>query len=108
MQVLTQRIYVALSVRAFLIQRGGDQAVLVGLDVAESEILDFPFELPDPQPIGKRREDRARLDRKPLPFIVGKLPRVAQAHKLLREPRKHQAWVADYRKQHLAQHFSLP
>ena len=60
-QLLAHQLDVALAVGAAFVQRGGDPAVLVRLEVAEREVLELPFELPHAQAVGQRRIDGACL-----------------------------------------------
>ena len=57
---------VALAVGAPLVERSGDAPVLLGLEVAEGEILELPLQLPDAEAVGERGVDDACLDRAPL------------------------------------------
>ena len=98
---------VALAVGALFGQRGGDAPVVVGLQEAERQVLQLPLELPQSEAIGERREYLARLQRQPFArggvAILGGI----QLHQLSRQPRQHQARIADHRQQHLAQRLGL-
>ena len=61
-----QRVDVVLAVGAPLVERGGHAAVLIGLEVAEGQILELPLQLPDAEAIGERCVHGARLERPPL------------------------------------------
>ena len=98
---------VALAVGALLGQRGGDAPVVVGLQEAEREVFELPLELPQPQAVGERREHFARLEREPLARRGVAVLRGVEIDQLAREPRQHQARIADHRQQHLAQGFGL-
>src|SRR5205823_8831153 len=65
-QLRAQGLDVALAVGAPLVERGGDAAILLRLEVAEREILELPFQLPHAQAVGERSVDGARLERAPL------------------------------------------
>ena len=98
---------VTLAVGALLGQRGGDAPVVIGLQEAEGEVLEFPLELPQAQAVGERREHLARLEREPLARGGMSIPRGAEIDQLPREPRQHQPRIADHRQQHLAQRLGL-
>ena len=98
---------VLLAIGAPLVQGRGDVPIVLGLQIAEGQILELPFELPCPQPVGERREDRAGLEREPLTDLGRRVARVAQRDQLLGEAREDQPGIADHRKQHLAHGFGL-
>src|SRR3989442_11830067 len=77
-QLRAQRLDITLTVGAALVERGGDAAVLLRLEVAEREILELPFQLPHAQAVGERRVDGARFERAPLALRARQLARVAQ------------------------------
>ncbi len=107
-QVPAQRVDVALTVGALLVERCGDAAVFVGLEIPERKILELPLELPHAQAVGQWRKDGPGLHGEPFPLLVMQVARVPQAHELFREPRQHQAGIAHDRQKHLAQHLRLP
>ena len=51
---------VALAAAALLVEQARDALVGVGLEVAERQVLELPFQLPDAEPVGERRVDVAR------------------------------------------------
>ena len=88
-------------------QRGGDVLVIGRLQVAEGKVLQFPFQLPNTQPIGKRRIDFAGLHGE---FsLQRRIERFCRAHflQLTGKAHHHQAHVADHGQQHLAQRLGL-
>ncbi len=98
---------VALAIQAPLGQRTRDAVIGLGLEIAEREILEFPLQAPDAEPIGQRGEDLARLQRQPLSLGLGQCARRAQLHQLVGQVRHHQPRVGGHGQQHLAQHFGL-
>jgi hypothetical protein len=98
---------VALAIGATLVQRGGDAAIFVGLEVAEGEVFQLPLELPHAQAVGERRQHRARLHGQPLPGFGRKVFRMSKPHELLRELGEHQTRVAHHGQQHLAHGLGL-
>ena len=102
-----QRFDVAFAIRTPLIERGGDATIFVRLQIAKREVFQLPLDLPHAEAIRQRSEDGPRLYRETLPLLRRQLARVAQADQLLRQPRNHEARVADYRQQHLAQRLGL-
>src|SRR5690606_30991270 len=52
---------VTLAIDAPLGQSTRQVAVGVGVDAAKREVLELPLELPDPEPVGERREHLERL-----------------------------------------------
>ncbi len=97
---------VVLAVGAPLVERGGDALVVVRLEVAEREVLEFPLQLPDAEPVGERREHLAGLQRRGA-LRRGGRARGAQACELDGDARDDQPRVADDRQQHLAQRLGL-
>ena len=63
LQLGLQLLDIALAFGAAHLQRGGDVLVFGRLQIAERQVLQFPFHLPDAEPVGERRVDFARLDR---------------------------------------------
>jgi hypothetical protein len=98
---------VALALHAFLVEQLRDALVGLGLFEAEREVLELPLQLPDAEPVRKRRVDFERLARH-----VGRrreLRRgvVAQRLQPRGEPDQHDTDVLREREQHLAQRFDL-
>ena len=98
---------VLLAVDALFRERRGDAAIVVGLQEAERQVLELPLELPESEPIGQRREHFARLERQP--FARGRVAVLCggEIDQLPRQPRQHQARIADHGQQHLAQRLGL-
>ena len=81
--------------------------VFDGLERAQRQVLEFPFELPQAQPIGERRVDVHYFARR---FPAHALVAVHQETQRLRpfgELDQHDANVVDHGEQHLAQVFGL-
>ena len=106
-QRAAQRGDVTLAVGALLGQRRGNASVVIGLQEAKGEVLEFPLELPQPQPVGERCEHFAGLERQSLTRGGVSIPRGAEIDQLPREARQHQARIADHGQQHLAQGLGL-
>ena len=51
---------VALAAAALVVEQARDALVGIRFEVAEREVLEFPFQLPDAEPVGERRVDVAR------------------------------------------------
>ena len=98
---------VALAVGAFLGERRGDAPVVVGLQEAERQVFQLPFELPEPEAVRERREYFARFERQALARGGVAVLRGVEIDELPREPRQHQPRIADHRQQHLAQRLGL-
>ena len=98
---------VALAVGAPLVEGGGDVLVLLRLQVAEGQVLQFPLQLPDPQAVRQRRVHGARLQGPAAAFGRVERARMPQRNQFLGQPRQHQPGIADHREQHLAQGLGL-
>ena len=107
LQLAAQRLDVAFAVGAALVQGAGNPVVLLGLEVAECEVLQLPLQLPDAEAIGERCVDRPGLECASLALGLRECAGVTQDDQLLGEPCEHEARVADHREQHLAQRFGL-
>ena len=57
-----QLLDVALALGAARLERGRDVLVLGGLQIAEREVFELPFQLPHAEPVGERRVDLAGFD----------------------------------------------
>jgi len=55
--------------RAPAIELPGNALVRLGLEVAHGQVLDLPFDLPHPEPVGQRRIDAPGVLRDPAPAI---------------------------------------
>ncbi len=108
LQLRLEFLDIGLALGAARFQRRGDAPVFLGLQVAERQILEFPLQLPDAEPIGERGVDLARLDRE---LALGRgvvALRGAHLLQLLGEAHDDQPHVADDGEQHFAQRFGLP
>ncbi len=102
-----QRFDVPLARHALFLQGGGDAVIFLGLEIAEREILELPFELARAQPVGERSEHHPRLEREPFASGAGLVPRQPQARQLLFQAYYHRTWVVRDSEQHLAHGFCL-
>ncbi len=98
---------VLLAIPPFRREPCGDLAVLLRLQIAETQILQFPFELPDAQAIGEWRIDFAGLQRNALTLLLRQDLCGAQPVQLVGQLDEHQPDIGDDREQHLAQRFRL-
>ena len=62
---------VALAARALVVEQARDALVGVGFELAEREVLQFPLQLPDAEPVGERRVDVARQPRQRAALSAG-------------------------------------
>ena len=101
---------VVLAVEAPLVEQPRDALIGLGLECAQGKIFELPFELPNAQAVGQRREQIQRLARG-LRRRVGRrivaADEEAQRLRALGELDQHDADVLDHRQQHLAQVFRL-
>ena len=98
---------VALAVLTPLIEQLGYFLVLGRFERAQGEIFELPFQLPDAQSIGERREHVLDLACRLLPQALVRIHQIAQRLRALGELDQHHADVVDHGKQHLAQVFRL-
>ncbi len=98
---------VLLALRAARLECRGDALVIEGLQVAEREVLELPFDLPNAEPVGERRVDLACLDRKFALHGFDAALRGPHFLQLFRELDDDQSHIADNREQHLAQCLGL-
>ncbi len=97
----------ALAIHARFIELAGDLAVAGGLQPAESEVLELPFQLPDAEPVGERGVDLACFPGELQAAGVVELARMAHPPQLVGEAHQHQARVGDDREQHAPQRIRL-
>jgi hypothetical protein len=62
-QTLAQRGHVLFTLGAFFIEQPGNLPVGIGLQKAEGQVLQCPFDLPDAQPVGQWRKHMKRFAR---------------------------------------------
>ena len=95
------------TLRPLLGHRVGEFPVDARLQIAEAQILQFPFDLPDAQPVGKRSENFQSLSGNPSPLVV-RLP-LQRAHIVqpVGQFDQHHPHIFHHRQKHLAQGFSL-
>ena len=80
----------------------GDLVVLLGLEVAERQVLELPLQLPDAQPVGQRRVDLHRLLRDAA--ALGRRPELERPHVVqpVGQLDQHHADVLGHGQEHLA------
>ncbi|MND96866.1 hypothetical protein D3C80_891690 [compost metagenome] len=106
-QLLHHLVDVLLAVEAPLVQQLGDLLVLIGLQVAERQVLEFPLDVADAETMGQRRVDVEHLAGHPVALVVvGVLHRADRAGALGQLDQRH-AHVVDHGHQHLAQVLDL-
>ncbi len=88
-------------------EQAGDVLVFFGLEETERQVLHFPFDLPDAQPVGQRRVKVQGLARevRRTRGLAFRMP--AQRAQARRQAHQHDAQVGRHGKQHLALHFLL-
>ena len=74
---------------------------------AEGQILQFPFQLPDPETIGQRRIERQRLARHLHAQRIRRGRIVPQRLRARSQPQQNNADILDHRQQHFAQYLDL-
>ena len=92
---------------ALLVECACDLGVLIGLQVAERKVFEFPFELPDAKAVCQCCVDFTRLDREVVPVGLVSALGVPQAVELLGDPDEHEADVGHDGQEHFAQSFRL-
>ena len=92
---------------ALLIKLFGNFFIDIGMQKAEGQILQFPFQFPYPQAVGQRRIERQRLARYLHAQRIGRCCIVAQRLRAGSQPQQNNADILDHRQQHLAQHLDL-
>ena len=98
---------VLFTIETALVQQLGDLLVLLRLQVAEGQILQFPLDMTDPEAVSQRRVDVEHLARHALTLLfVGFLDRANGAGTLGQFDQRH-AHVIDHGHQHLAQVLDL-
>ena len=101
---------IALAVGPALVQHLRDRLVGSRLEGSQAQVLELPFELPDTEPVGERREQIQNFARRALARIGnGRSRRNQVPHRLrpLGELDQHDANILDHREQHLAQPLRL-
>lgn len=94
---------VLLAIQSALVQQLGDLLVLVGLEVAEGQVFQFPLDMPDTQAVGQRCIDVEDFTGDAVALLlVGVLHRADRAG-ALGQFDQGDANVVDHRHQHLAQ-----
>ncbi|MCG3171424.1 MAG: hypothetical protein CALGDGBN_03036 [Pseudomonadales bacterium] len=85
-----------------------DTAVIVGLQLAEREVLELPLDLPHPEPVRERCVDLHRCARGLLRLLAAiRRIQIAQCLHALGEPHQRHTRVVDHRYQHAPQHLAL-
>ena len=97
---------VALAAAALVVEQARDALVGIRFEMAEREVLEFPFQLPDAEPVGERRVDVARELRQRDALFGGQLRSMAHARQLPRQEDRDDAQVADDRQQQPGQPFA--
>ena len=98
---------VVLAVEAPLVQCPRDALVVLGLQVAEREVLELPLELPDAEPVRERREHLTCLEGEAAHLGLGQVTGAPQVVELAREAHEHETRVGHDGEQHLAQRLGL-
>ena len=98
---------VAFAVAALLVQRSGDAVIGLGIQLAEGEVFQLPFQCPDAEPVREWRVEFARFPRDATASFRRESAGMTRTHELLRESRDHQSRITDNREQHLAQGLGL-
>ena len=88
---------IGLAIRTPLVQQRGDALVGFRLQIAERQILQFPFQLPDAQTVGERRVDVGGEFGQRAAFLLLSAGCRPQQGKLARQQQIHHAQVADDR-----------
>ncbi len=102
-QLVHHRGDVLLAIQAPLVQQLGDLLVLLGLEVAERQVLQLPLDVADAQAVRQRRVDVEDFAGDAVALlVVGVLHRADRAGALGELDQRH-AHVVDHRHQHLAQ-----
>ena len=97
-----------LAIDAALVEQLGDAAIGVRLQVAERQVLQLPFQLPDAEPVGQRGMDVAAQPRQRGGLLRRQRRRGAHPRELARQQHEHHAQVAHDRQQQPAQAFGRP
>ncbi|MNM80777.1 hypothetical protein D3C81_927540 [compost metagenome] len=106
-QHLLHVLDVALAGDARFVDLARDAPVGVRLQVAERQVFQFPFQLPDAQPVGQRRMDVAgQLGQRAALFLIELVGR-AHARQLPGQQDRHHPQVADDGQQQPAQAFAV-
>ena len=92
---------------ALLVEHFGDALVDIGMQETEGQILQFPLQLPNAEPIGQRRVEFQRLTGHLHAQVVRIGGVEAQGLRPAGQTQQHDANVLDHGEQHLAQHFDL-
>ncbi len=98
---------VLLAIQSFRGEPRRHLLVVVRLQIAKTQVFQFPFKLPDAQAIGERRVDFACFERNALTLLFGQGLCGAQPVQLVCQLDEHQPHVGNDREQHLAQRFGL-
>ena len=98
---------VAFAIDALRRQPAGDALVVVGLQVAEAQVFQFPLDLPDAETIRQRRVNVARFAGDPFSLGLRRVLAVANQDELRGELDQHQPRIGHDGEQHLAQGFGL-
>src|SRR5690606_19365542 len=73
------------------------------IDAAKRQVFELPLELPDPEPVGKRREHLERLAAERFATGLGQVARIPEQLHLAGQPHQYHAHVVDHGDQHLAE-----
>jgi len=88
---------------ALLVEHLGDALVGLGLDEAEREILDLPFDLPDAEPVGERGEDVDRFLGNALLLVRARVAESAHVVQAVGQFDEHHPHVLAHRQKRFAQ-----
>ncbi len=98
---------VLLAVEPTLVQQGGDLLVLLGLEVAEGQVLQLPFDVADAEAVRERCVDIEHFARHALALVVAGVLHRTDRTGALGELDQRDAHIIDHRHQHLAQVLDL-
>ncbi len=106
-QLLAERGHLLLAFDAALIEQCRHRLVVLGLQKAERQVFHFPFDLPNTEPVGQRREHLHRLGRQVWGNrgLAGGV--MAQRLQPRGQAQQHHPQVAGERQQHLAHPLGL-
>lgn len=88
-------------------QQGGDLLVLLGLEVAEGQVLQLPLDVADAEAVRERRVDIEHFARHALALVVAGVLHRTDRTGALGELDQRDAHIIDHRHQHLAQVLDL-
>ena len=97
----------ALALGALLLHGACQIPVHLRMDVAEAQILQFPLELPDAQPVGQGRKDVQRLACDPFALVGRLAAQGAHVVQTIGQLDEHHARIFHHGQEHLAQGLGL-